>query len=235
MVAYEFFDSTTRNDILENKNKPLRDKLQDSLDKYNKYIKMDNNAVSWLLDEIKKINKNSTISTEDKINKIKKLKNIAKIAIPEENKIILTKLKNVEDISNSNISKVNAYKDGISGQITSEGDNVSSELTKNSVMGDEKAEYNTRLDNTADDEKILINKMKMHEGEFEDSTIKMKSYRFQSVVFSLVFIIILGILIRAVLTEKSNIIETIILFIVIAFAVYYIIDYIYKKYGYMYK
>ena len=229
MVAYEFFDSTSREDSLKNKNKPLRDKLQDSLDNYNNYIDVDDSVMQALFQDMRTIYQDTSKSVEDRQKDIQSLTKLLKQAMPEENAIILTKLKNVNDTSNSNVKKIKEYSDQLKDQILSEDQGISTALPghPNSRMKDEASNYNARLNEQANEEKKLLDQMLAHEGEYEDAKLKRKSYRLQSAIYSIVFIIIVGLLIRAVLTTQSNAIETLILFLVVAFIIYYLIEYIF--------
>tara|TARA_Y100001958_G_C21247321_1_gene578488 strand:- start:4476 stop:5453 length:978 start_codon:yes stop_codon:yes gene_type:complete len=93
------------------------------------------------------------------------------------------------------------------------------------VMGAITDVYSAKLKEQRDKQQKMMNQINTYDGELSDSKLGMASYRLHTVVFGIIFVVIVGITIRAMTTSQSNLIETIIVFIAVALAVYYLIDY----------
>lgn len=134
-------------------------------------------------------------------------------------------LKHRQRIANT-ISK---YKnDGIDSSVR-EKINEISELNGNTkpshVMGAMTNVYSKKLEEQRDKQQKMMNQINTYDGELSDSKLGMASYRLHTVVFGIIFVVIVGITIRAMTTSQTNLIETIIVFLAVALAVYYLIDY----------
>jgi hypothetical protein len=230
MVAYEYFDSTsdtTTQGPPVNINIKLRDKLQSSLDKYNAGVASDDAEIGDFITQMKS-NATGPI-TDDSIKAMSGLNTELSRKMKTSNRHLVSKLGNAQDISNRNVKKLQDYNTQRIKQISSDNQGISTALagTPDSRMGQAAREYNNRLNTQADKQEKLIDQIRNHDGEYQDAKLKRESYRFQSAIFSILFVIIVGLLIRATLTTQSNAIETLILFLAIALALYYLIEYIF--------
>ena len=97
----------------------------------------------------------------------------------------------------------------------------------NVVMGNISNAYSENLENERKNMQEIMNEINTYDAELSDTKLEEKSYRLQTVVFGIVFVVIVGMILRSMASSQSNTLETIILFLAVALALYYLIDYIF--------
>lgn len=143
---------------------------------------------------------------------------------------LLKELKTLKRISKYNISSVSNDNSSLRDSIADEevdgmGDaDTSDPRNWKQISGDN---YESSLENARKEEQKKLNEIGVHYGEYHDAKLQRKSYHLHSIIFSIIFVVVVGLIIRAALTNKSDAIETIILFLGIALALYYLIEYIF--------
>lgn len=143
---------------------------------------------------------------------------------------LMKELKTLKRIAKHNISSVSKDNSSLRDSIADEGvDGIGDASTSNprnwkQISGNN---YESSLDNARKEEQKIINEIGVHDGEYHDAKLQRKSYHLHSIIFSIIFVVVVGLIIRAALTDKSDAIETIILFLGIALALYYLIEYIF--------
>ena len=156
--------------------------------------------------------------------------------LQEANQELDKRLKQIKNISERGVSNIKANIQNIKKNLDNDNTGISSDVNNtfenpsstNTMTQKETVEtYKNNLDKQREEEKKILSNNKMYEGEYEDAILKRKSYRFQSLVFSIIFLIVVGLTIRALVTTESNAIETLILFLGIALAIYYIIEHVF--------
>ena len=131
-------------------------------------------------------------------------------------------LKTLERISKHNIGTV--HRDDSALRDSIENDGIDGIGPDNKVMtGDN---YDSNLAKARREQQKLLDDIDIHDGEFHDAKLQRKSYHLHSIIFSIIFVVV-GLIFRAVLTDQSDAIETVILFLGIALALYYLIEYIF--------
>ena len=132
-------------------------------------------------------------------------------------------LKTLERISKHNIGTV--HRDDSALRDSIENDGIDGIGPDNKVMtGDN---YDSNLAKARREQQKLLDDIDIHDGEFHDAKLQRKSYHLHSIIFSIIFVVVVGLIFRAVLTDQSDAIETVILFLGIALALYYLIEYIF--------
>jgi len=139
----------------------------------------------------------SSSSTEELADKLKIIKNLAR-----------------KDIKSVNL-ETSGLKDSLKATTGGDGDN------------DAVNDYKQSLIDAGVDQKLALDNIDTRDGEYRDAKLQRKSYHLHSIVFSIIFIVVVGLVIRAALTEKTDFIDTIILFLGIALALYYLIEYLF--------
>ena len=143
---------------------------------------------------------------------------------------LMKELKTLKRIAKHNISSVSKDNSSLRASISDEGvDGIGEASTSDprnwkQISGDN---YESSLDNARKEEQKILNEIDIHDGEYHDAKLQRKSYHLHSIIFSIIFVVVVGLIIRAALTDKSDAIETIILFLGIALALYYLIEYIF--------
>lgn len=227
MVAYESFDTGSGY-----KNEDQKTNFSSAVDKYNTiydtYHQQMNNATknykgsihSSELAELKgqkPLNYKLYKGDVDKLNK----QNVGQL---------MKQLNTIKRIAKHNIINVNKDSSSLRASIEDEGvdgigeDNTSDPKNWKQITGDK---YGSSLDRARKEQHKILEKIDLHDGEYDDAKLQRKSYNLHSIVFSIIFIVVVGLIIRAALTDKSDVIETIILFLGIALALYYLIEYIF--------
>lgn len=159
--------------------------------------------------------------------------------ISTTNSNLRQKLKHIQLLSQRNVSNINSNinnirktlnKDNQNTGISDKEQNTLTNPSDTNTMTNQADTYKSQLANQRGQQKKILQDINMHDGEYDDTVLQRKSYRFQSIIFSVIFLIVTGLIVRAVLTKESNSIETLILFLGIALALYYLIDYFFNKY-----
>ena len=131
----------------------------------------------------------------------------------------------IKDIGKYNKNLKNVIKKNEITGINTDVEDVYGDRDPNTVMGNISKSYSDNLYMQREKMKEVMNKINTYDGEVSDSKLEETSYRLQTVVFGIVFVVIVGMILRSMASSQSNVIETIILFLAVALALYYLIDY----------
>lgn len=240
MVAYEMFEtrlSGNKNDIPKNQFDAAVADYNAALDNYNtqkrnnqdnlkQVINLSGGDSTGLLEY--QLKNPTYVSTTDANSKgvqlwtngttataYNKYKNISSSSTEE----LADKLKIIKNLARKDIKSVNletsGLKDSLKATTGGDGDN------------DAVNDYKQSLIDAGIDQKLALDNIDTRDGEYRDAKLQRKSYHLHSIVFSIIFIVVVGLVIRAALTEKTDFIDTIILFLGIALALYYLIEYLF--------
>ena len=240
MVAYEMFEtrmSGNKNDIPKTQFDNAVDDYKTALDNYNtqtiinqqhlkQVINFSGGGPAGLLeDQLKNPTYKPTADANSKGVQLwtrrgkaaayNKYKNISSSSTEE----LADKLKIIKNLARKDIKSVNletsGLKDSLKATTGGDGDN------------DAVNDYKQSLIDAGVDQKLALDNIDTRDGEYRDAKLQRKSYHLHSIVFSIIFIVVVGLVIRAALTEKTDFIDTIILFLGIALALYYLIEYLF--------
>lgn len=240
MVAYEMFEtrlSGNKNDISKNQFDAAVADYNAAFANYTKQQRTNQYNLKQVINYsggdstgllVDQLNNPTYVSTDDANSKgvqlwtngttataYNKYKNISSSSTEE----LADKLKIIKNLARKDIKSVNletsGLKDSLKATTGGDGDN------------DAVNDYKQSLIDAGIDQKLALDNIDTRDGEYRDAKLQRKSYHLHSIVFSIIFIVVVGLVIRAALTEKTDFIDTIILFLGIALALYYLIEYLF--------
>lgn len=208
MVAFNFFDE--HNNLSVKPNEQLLKQIQ----LYTTIKEQGDNKIDAALTEFKTNAGKSNVTTKkQQASDISASESNVTDIVSNQNKLLRDQLKVIQRAGLHGENMIVQKDDGT----------LDSEQSAGGLNGAQ--QYTANLAASRIKQKHILDSMNATDGEKNDSILQRKSYRFHSAIFNIIFLIVVGLIIRVYITPSSSSIETVILVLGVCILLYYLVDY----------